>query len=202
MPRLAPYTRGTQVSEPNHEKTAAARSRDRRTPAADPLSEIVRCHSGYVFRVLRCLGVREADLEDLCQDTFIVVHRKLPSYEPRSELRTWIYAIALRVVSDYRKRAYRKREALMDRVPELRAQAEQELTLERRQEWELFARLLSALPDEQRQVFVLYEIEALPIREIAQIVGAPLQTVYSRLQVARKQVEAQLARMRAKGALP
>lgn len=191
------------MSQPNHvpAPTLNAVSLDVRA-STESFSAIVRAHSGYVFRVLRCLGVREADLEDQCQETFIVVHRKLPSYEPRAELRTWIYAIALRVVSDYRKRAYRKREALVERVPELRAQAEQELTLERRQDWELLDKLMSALSEEQRQAFVLYEIEALPMREIAEIVGCPLQTVYSRLQVARKQVAHQLARLRARGEMP
>ena len=168
----------------------------------EAFSSIVRAHSQYVFRVLRCLGVPAADLEDLCQETFIVVHRRLQSYEGRAALRTWIYAIALRVVADYRKRAYRKREALVAHLPELRAAAEQERTLERREDWGLRDRLLSALGDEPRQVFVLYEIEALSMREIAEIVGCPLQTVYSRLHAARKQVAIQLTRMRARGVLP
>lgn len=209
MPRLSPYTRGTQVVDPNQETVpfpSAAQCRSPRVSAESTFTQrfsaIVREHSGYVYRVLRCLGVREADVEDLCQDTFLVVYRKLPEYEPRGALRTWIYAIALRVVSDYRKRAHRRHEALMERLPELRVPAEQELTLERRQEWELLSKLMSTLSEEHRQVFVLYEIEALPMREIAEIVGAPLQTAYSRLQVARKQVESRLARLRAQESLP
>lgn len=205
MHGTAPYTLGPPVRQENHEPAplSAAQADDSLQPShTEKFSDIVKHHSGYVFRVLRFLGVREADVEDLCQETFIIVHRKLPSYEPRAELRTWIYAIALRIVSDYHKRAYRKREALVERMPELRIPAQQEHTLEQRQECELLEKLISTLSDEQRQVFVLYEIEALTMREIAQIVGRPLQTIYSRLQVARKQVENELARLRAKGALP
>jgi RNA polymerase sigma-70 factor (ECF subfamily) len=165
-------------------------------------SGLVREHSGYVLRVLRCLGVRDADVEDLCQEIFVVVHRKLPSYEPRGALRSWIYGIALRVVSDYRKRAHRKRETLSESVPELRVPAEQESALERQQDWQLLDRLTSGLSEEQRQVFVLFEIEALPMREVSAIVGCPLQTAYSRLQVARQHLAAQLARLRAEGGLP
>jgi RNA polymerase sigma-70 factor (ECF subfamily) len=162
-------------------------------------SAIVRDHSQYVWRVVRCLGVRDADIEDLCQETFLVVHRKLPAYEPRAALRTWIYAIALRVVSDYHKRAYRKRERLVDQLPNAPLEAEQERALERRQDWELLDRLLGALDGDQRQVFVLFEIEALPMREVCEVVGCPLQTAYSRLHSARKQVADQLARLRAEG---
>ena len=203
MPGPAPYTLSPPVPQPNHEPAPVSAAQESGSlSCSQSFSDIVHNHSGYVFRVLRFLGVRDADVEDMCQETFIIVHRKLPSYEPRAELRTWIYAIALRVVSDYHKRAYRKREKLVERLPELRIQAPQEQSLEQRQEWELLEKLLRTLSDEQRQVFVLYEIEALTMREIAQIVGSPLQTIYSRLQVARKQVESQLARLRMKEALP
>jgi len=173
-----------------------------RAGSSDAFSAIVREHSQYVFRVLRALGVRGADVEDLCQETFLVVHRKLPSYEPRAALRSWIYGIALRVVSDYRKRAHRKREALVERLPEQLTAAQQHNLLEQQEDWELLDTLLHALGEEQRQVFVLYEIEGLPMREIAEIVGCPLQTAYSRLQVARKHIAEQLLRLRAAGGAP
>jgi RNA polymerase sigma-70 factor, ECF subfamily len=191
LPQPQPVSRAS-ACEPPHAAT----------PDSARFSDIVREHSRYVFRVLRCLGVRHADLEDVCQEVFIVVHRKLPSYEPRAALSTWIYAIALRVVSDYHKRAYRKRETLVERLPELRAHAQPEDLLALRQDWELLDKLMNALSAEQRQVFVLYEVEALALREIAEIVGSPVQTVHSRLQAARKHVATQLARTRAQGGTP
>src|SRR5262245_49705869 len=61
-------------------------------------------HARYVWRTLRHLGVADADLEDVCQEVFVTVHRKLPEFEGRSKLRTWLYGICLRVASDYRRR--------------------------------------------------------------------------------------------------
>ncbi len=60
--------------------------------------------------VCATLGVAEADIEDVCQEVFITVHRKLSEFEGRSALRTWLYGISLRVASDYRRRAYVRRE--------------------------------------------------------------------------------------------
>src|SRR5690349_18720106 len=79
---------------------------------------VVAEHGPYVWRVLRRLGVRSADIEDVWQETFIVVHRKLGGFEGRSQLRTWLSAIAVRVASDYRSRAYRRREQATDEVPD------------------------------------------------------------------------------------
>ena len=71
---------------------------------------VVAEHGPYIWRVLRRLGVRPSDVEDVWQETFIVVHRKLDAFEGRSQLRTWLSAIAVRVASDYRNRAHRRRE--------------------------------------------------------------------------------------------
>lgn len=165
--------------------------------ASAPFADIVRAYSGYVWRVLRWLGVAEADLDDLCQETFLIVHRRLASFEGRSALRSWIYGIAFRVVSDHRGRAHRRHETVTDRLPERSADGAQELGLQRQQDWALLRQLLERLSEEQRQVFVLYEVEELSMREIAEIVKCPVQTAYSRLHAARKQVSDALAELRA-----
>jgi RNA polymerase sigma-70 factor, ECF subfamily len=79
---------------------------------------VVAEHGPYIWRVLRRLGVRESDVEDVWQETFIVVHRKLGAFEGRSQLRTWLSAIAVRVASDYRSRAHRRREQATDEFPD------------------------------------------------------------------------------------
>jgi RNA polymerase sigma-70 factor (ECF subfamily) len=143
-------------------------------------------HAGYVWRSLRHLGVAEADIEDVCQEVFITVHRKLPEFEGRSALRTWLYGICLRVASDYRRRAYVRRERAVAEPrdgsasstgtqPDLRAEARGTLL-----------HLLDLLDDDKRAVLVLYEIEGLSMKEVAEVIGCPLQTAYSRLHAARK----------------
>src|ERR1041385_4766456 len=79
--------------------------------------QVFHDHAAYVFRVLRYLGVREADLGDVCQEVFITVHRKIDSFEGRSALRTGLYRMCQRAASDYRRRAYVRREVVTD-VPE------------------------------------------------------------------------------------
>src|SRR5262245_16857882 len=79
-------------------------------PTAPSFADVYRDYATYAWRVLRRLGVRDVDVEDVCQELFLVVHRKLPQFAHRSTLRTWLYSIAIRCASDYRRRAHIKRE--------------------------------------------------------------------------------------------
>ncbi len=156
------------------------------------LGEIYRENVDYVWRVLSHLGVKPADVGDVAHDVFLTVKRRLPSFEGRSTLRTWIYGICIRTVSDYRGRAFRRREVPHDEMPEQHFAADQPQSVE---DSELRAKLLSLLAelkDEQREVFVLYEIEELSMREVAEAIGCPLQTAYSRLHAARDTLKSRL----------
>jgi RNA polymerase sigma-70 factor (ECF subfamily) len=144
-------------------------------------------HARYVFRVLKYFGVRDADVQDVCQEVFITVHRKLDEFEGRSSLRTWLYRICQHAASDHRRRAYVRREIATDvaasedadssRVEDGGARSEARSTLEF---------LLERLDEQKRLVFVLYEIEGLTMREVCEVAECPLQTAYSRLHAARK----------------
>lgn len=168
--------------------------------AAVPLefAEVFAEHAAHVWRAVRSLGVREADVEDVCQDVFLIVHRRLGGFEGRSTVRTWIYGIALRVVADYRKKAHRKRERLTDALPDTIVPAPQEQLAADRQAWVALDRLLDLLSEDRRRVFVLYELEELPMREVAGLVGCPLQTAYTRLEAARAILQREMAAWRAK----
>src|SRR5262245_57852040 len=73
--------------------------------ALDDFREIYREHFDFVWRTLVRFGVREQDAQDIAQQVFIVVYRKLDEFEQRSALRTWIFQICVRAASDYRRRA-------------------------------------------------------------------------------------------------
>ena len=150
---------------------------------------IVAEHGPYIWRVLRRLGVPAAEIEDVWQETFIVVMRRLDSFEGRSQLRTWLSSIAVRVASDYRSRAYRRREQVTAEVPELGRAPSQHESLVNQQRRELLDRLIGELKEDQREVIVLYEFAELPMREVARALGCPLQTAYSRLHAARRSLE-------------
>ena len=75
------------------------------------LAEVYRCHAGFVWRVVRRLGVPDAALEDVVHDVFLVVHRRLSEYDGRAALTTWLFGIARGVASNHRRgiaRAQRK----------------------------------------------------------------------------------------------
>jgi RNA polymerase sigma-70 factor (ECF subfamily) len=153
-------------------------------------------HAPHLQRVLRSLGVHGADLDDICQEVFIVAYRRLEGFEGRSSLRTWLCGIALRVASDYRSKAYRRRE-LPTAAPPVQAEgAQQEATLERKRAWQFIEGLVAELPNDQREVFVLYEIGELSMSEVALALGCPAPTAYSRLYAAREQVERRIATLR------
>ena len=168
-------------------------------PAVPSFAEVYRDYAQYAWRVLRRLGVREADVEDVCQEMFLVVHKKLPKFGQRSSVRTWLYSIALRCASDYRRRAHVKREeprrAVDDGAP---IDAPQPASLAHREARVLLDQILDALDEPKRAVFVLYELEELPMAEVAEAVGCPLQTAYSRLHAARGEFEAAVKRHHAK----
>ena len=147
-------------------------------------------HVDFVWRSLRCLGVREQSLDDAVQDVFVVVHRRLADFEARSAVRTWLFGIVLRVAGDHRRRERRKGGLspidfeIEDRAPgplEEAVRAEALRTL---------ARVLGALDEDKRAVLVLAEIEQQSAPEIAAALGIKLNTVYSRLRAARRAFEA------------
>ncbi len=149
---------------------------------------VVRDYAGFVGRSLRYLGVGEADLEDAAQEVFIVVHRRLDDFEGRSLLRTWLYGICLRVAHSLRRKAATRREHLMAEPPERGAAPGQDAELQAKEARARLQHLLAELDEEQRSVFVLYEIERMPMKAVAEAMGCPLQTAYYRHQAARRKL--------------
>lgn len=144
-------------------------------------------HARYVWRVIRYLGVREADVPDVCQEVFITVHRKIDGFEGRSSVRTWLYRICQRAASDYRRRAHVRLEVVTDvaavDLGEVGHARSAGTAIEARS---TLAFLLDRLDGAKRDVFVLYEIEGMTMREVCDILECPLQTAYSRLHAARQ----------------
>lgn len=164
------------------------------------LDAVYREHFKPVWRLLRRLGVAASQLDDAAQDVFLIVHRKLASFDSRAPLRSWVFAIAVRVASDYRRRAARGRtEPLDDAIAgALADQAEGPARRRELQESvEQLHEILAELDDKRRTVFVLSELEQLSAPEIASVLGVNCNTVYSRLRSARKSFEAAVCRRRA-----
>jgi len=189
----------------------AALRTDDGSPAAPRLADadgdfrqLFRTHFGHVWRSLRALGVAEADTSDACQQVFLVLHGRLDRWDRSASLRAFVYGICLRVASDYRRRAHRRHEQLVATPPDVATNlASPEADLDRRRDLAFLDRALHTLPERQREVFVLFEIEELDMSEIAAAVGCPLFTAYSRLRAARKTIAARMnERPREPGAAP
>jgi RNA polymerase sigma-70 factor, ECF subfamily len=156
--------------------------------AADNASfaDIFREYAPFVLRVMHHFGVAAADVNDQSQEVFVAVFQGLQGFSGRSSLRTWIYGICRHVASNYRRRAYIRRERAVAELPERACAPEQHTELERREAGPELQRLLDSLDEDKREVFVLYELEELSMKETADVCGCPLQTAYSRLRAARR----------------
>lgn len=144
-------------------------------------------HGAFVCRSLRMLGVPEGDLDDALQEVFLVVFQRMRDYEERGRVRAWLYSICTRVVWTRRRVMRRRREDLVD-YPESAVGPTQHERVVDHEALALGHELLQALPPEQRDVFWLYEVEELPMSEIARSINCPLQTAYSRLHKARERI--------------
>jgi RNA polymerase sigma-70 factor (ECF subfamily) len=171
----------------------------RRPAVADPrdVESIHREHADFVWRSLQRLGVPDADVEDLLQEVFLVVHRRLGSFDGSSRMTTWLFGICLRVASTYRRRAHRRRERSVEQVPDEASPDDRgpEQAAAVRQAHDRLRVALDSMDLEKRAIFVMFEIDEMACDEIAAILGIPLGTVYSRLHAARKAFELAIDRL-------
>jgi RNA polymerase sigma-70 factor, ECF subfamily len=171
-------------------------------PRTLDVAEVFKNQAGFVWRVLQHLGLREADLEDAAQEVFVVVQRRLADYRECDKLRAWLYAICARVAKDHRRRVRRRREHITAEPPEPWCAATQAAHLAKQQSLAFGERLLATLPEKQRTVFLLYELEQMSMTEVALAVDCPLQTAYARLRKARERILAEVARAERRGEAP
>lgn len=181
----------------SHAERAVAELR----PQRPSFSEVFRAHLPFVWRVLRSIGVPSADVEDICQEVFVVVHRKLPAFEPRASLSTWIYGISWNVWRDHKDRSYRRHEVPTAVLPEgLSADRRPPLTpgdwANHNEALEILSVILDGLDETKRTVFVLCDLEQVPMKDVVVMLNCPLQTGYTRLHAARDYVRAEWLRRR------
>lgn len=175
-------------------------------PEPRPVSatDVYDAHVDFVVRLARGLGVPPAEIADVVQDVFLVVHRKLSAFEGRSTVRTWLGRIVLNVVRTHR-RAYSKRrrfcELEHEHLPDTRHKPPDEAVLDR-EAAALLCSILAAMPEDQRTVFLLAEVEGLQMKEVSEMLSINTNTAYSRLRLAREKYRRAVRRLRTRqGAL-
>lgn len=147
------------------------------------LETLYRAHHAFVWRCVRRLGLADAQIDDAVQDVFLVVDRRIDGFLPGGSVRSWLFAIAMRVVQSHRRRERRHRrrvEAFCASVA--RSEPEKSSAVI------LLHQLLDQLSDERRAVVILSDLEKMSAPEVAVALGIKPNTVYSRLRAARAQM--------------
>lgn len=164
------------------------------TEAPLDFAQVFRAHGAFAWRCLRRLGVPEKDVDDVCQEVFLVLYRKLHEIDPPSSVRAYLYGICVRKASDHRRLAHVQRERAEAELPDRAPDSDRMDPVEKKQGLARLDRALAELDEDKRAVFVLFEVEELSMQEVAAAVDCPLQTAYARLYAARKHVESAFRR--------
>ncbi|MFO0664855.1 MAG: RNA polymerase sigma factor [Polyangiaceae bacterium] len=157
---------------------------------------IFEAEFAYMWRSLARLGVPTRDLEDVTHDAFMEVYRRLDTYDAARPIRPWLFAFAFRMASDYRRLARHRVEVIgADAEPSEHVPGAEEL-LQDKQSRLLVERAVAKIHEERRPVFILHDLDEVPIPEVARTLSIPLNTAYSRLRLARDEFRAAVHRMK------
>lgn len=157
---------------------------------APDFPSLYRDYFGFAWASLRRLGVAPATIDDAAQDLWVTVHRRLESLDPAASVKAWLFGIARRVASHYRRTEQRHRRKLAAySVTDTRGSNEPMKRREAALTMEVF---LGKLDETKRTAFILSEVEGWSAPEIARVVGTSPNTVYSRVRLARQQLRKHL----------
>lgn len=178
-------------------------------PAADPtperiagptpaLEQLYRDHFEFVWRSLLRLGIPRGSVDDVAQDVFLVVRRRLADYDVTRSAPAWLFGIARRVASEWRRSTGRAQRRL-DLLPSGPIAIATDRDAELGEAAEFVRRFLETLDEDHRMVFVLSELEGLSGTEISFALATNRNTVYTRLRKARARFEAAIDAANADG---
>jgi RNA polymerase sigma-70 factor (ECF subfamily) len=156
----------------------------------------------FVWSSARHLGVDTGAMDDVVQEVFIVIYSRLHTLKRPEALRSWVYGVVRRTVSDHRRARRARGDAPGVEAPNHELASSQPTPaelVEKSSELELLGYLLAQLDEPKREVFRLVELEEMTVPEVADALEIPLNTAYSRLRAARLAFEAALARHEARG---
>jgi RNA polymerase sigma-70 factor (ECF subfamily) len=162
---------------------------------ASDVATIFEENFDYVWGTLRRLGVGPSDVEDLAHEVFVRVHRRLGDFDYRRPLRAWLFGIALRVASEHRKLARHRREVIGLPVEPTASAPSAVECIEADEDRMLVEKALESVELDRRAVLLMHDVDEMPVPAIAEALGIPLGTGYSRLRMAREDLAAAVTRL-------
>jgi RNA polymerase sigma-70 factor (ECF subfamily) len=172
------------------------------SPRAPEIGAIFDEHFDYVWNTLRRLGIRESDLEDLSHEVFLKVNARLDHYDVSRPLRPWLFGFAYRVAADHRRLARHRLEVLGAPVEAVDPMVPADERIEADEDRAMVEAALAELDLDRRAVLVLHDVDEVPVPAIAQELGIPVNTAYSRLRLARHELAAAIKRQKKKSRFP
>jgi RNA polymerase sigma-70 factor, ECF subfamily len=148
-------------------------------------SGIYEAEVSYVCQSLHRLGVASSEIEDVAHEVFVTAYNALGQYDTARPLRPWLFGIAARLASNNRRLARHTREVGGVGFEAVDEGLDPEHAASARQDRALVARALESLDEDQRAVFVMYELDGHAMADIAESLAIPVNTAYSRLRLAR-----------------
>jgi RNA polymerase sigma-70 factor, ECF subfamily len=182
---------------------SAIRSTEPR-PGAIDFDSIYDQYFSFAWRMARRLGVADEALDDVCQEVFVVVHRRLHEFEGRSSLKTWVFGILHNIVLVHHRALGRKSPAHRSNAPLVDPETLVDATagpyeqLSNAEASVIAQQLLDQVDEDKRAVLVLVELEEMSVADVAEAMGTNLNTTHARLRAARKQFTQAVTRYRAR----
>jgi RNA polymerase sigma-70 factor (ECF subfamily) len=151
-----------------------------------PFRTLYERHFAFTWRSLRYLGVPEALLDDAAQEVWVVVHRRYGEFEGNSDVKTWLFSIAINVERNIR-RVERRRGSQVPLPAELLASAgDPQVAHEVTEAWALVLGFVDTLDETRRAVFAANLVEGFSAAETAALTGMSIETVYNRVRALRR----------------
>jgi len=161
-----------------------------------PFQAVYARYFEFVWATARRLGVEASAMDDVVQEIFIAIHGSLHTLQRADALKSWVYSVARRTVSNHH-RALRARGGKGTTVVDEQLASQQPTPFEvtqKNSDLQVLANLLAELDEPKREVFALVELEEMSVPEVADALDIPVNTAYSRLRAARLAFEAAVAR--------
>jgi RNA polymerase sigma-70 factor (ECF subfamily) len=197
MPPLSVVRQANDTEDPREVSAVSAEN------SPDPLQfdDVYNDNFAFVWRVIRRQGVEPQFIDDVCQEVFIVIHRRLPEFEQRAKVRTWIYQIVTNVVRNQRRTQQRKsvqarsQGDVLDPDELTGNEPSPEVGTTHRQAADVAREILMDMNEKQRMAFILVELEGMSLQEVADATEESFHTIRSRLRTARAEFQRHARRL-------